>query len=88
MPNKPALKVVQDAADPIPTEILATHIRDISAGISRLRKGPNTLTDRALFLLIQDAAPVKIGLREIGAVFTAIDSLQRRYVRGTPGARS
>lgn len=81
MPQKSPLRVVQDATDPVPTEILATHIRTIAQGIRALRKGPGTLTDRALFLLIQDASPVKVGLREIGAVFAAIDVLERNFVR-------
>lgn len=78
---KSPVKVVQDATDPIPTEVLATHIRSIAQGIRALRKGPNTLTDRALYLLIKDAAPGNISMRDIGAVFTAIDSLERLYVR-------
>lgn len=79
--SKSPVRVVQDATDPVPTEILATHIRSIAQGIRALRKGPNTLTDRALFLLIKDAAPANIGLKEIAAVFTAIDNLERLYVR-------
>lgn len=78
---KSPVKVVQDATDPVPTEILAKAIRDIAVGVRALRKGPNTLTDRALFLLIQDAAPTKIGMREIASVFTAIDALEKSYLR-------
>lgn len=79
--SKSPVKVVQDATDPIPTEVLATHIRAVAQGIRALRKGPGTLTDRALFLLIKDAAPINIGLREIAAVFGAIGELERLYVR-------
>lgn len=80
MPQSP-VKIVQDANDAVPTEIFATAIRDIAAGVRKLRSGPNTLTDRALFLLIQDASPNKIGLKDIAAVFDSIGSLERLYVR-------
>lgn len=82
--SKSPVKIVQDASDPLPTEILATHIRTIAQGIRALRQGPGTLTDRALFLLIKDAAPATIGLREIAAVFAAIDNLEKLYVRKSP----
>lgn len=78
---KSPVTIVQDAADSIPTEMLAKHIRTIAQGIRALRKGPNTLTDRALFLLIKDAAPANLGLKDIAAVFKAIDDLERLYVR-------
>lgn len=81
MPNKAALKVVQDATEEVPTEVLATAIRDIAAGVRALRKGPNTLTDRALFLLIKDAAPGTLSLRNVRDVFEAIDKLETMYVR-------
>lgn len=79
--TKPAIKVVQDANEAVPTEVLATHIREIANGIRKLRTGPNTLTDRALFLLIKDASPVNLGFKEIAAVFIAIDQLEKNYVR-------
>ncbi len=78
---KSPVKVVQDITDPVPTEILAKAIRDIAVGIRALRKGPNTLTDRALFLLIKDCAPGNIGIKDIAAVFAAIDVLEKNYVR-------
>jgi hypothetical protein len=78
---KSPVKVVQDVTDPIPTEVIATHIRTIAQGIRALRKGPNTLTDRALYLLVKDAAPGNLTLKEIAAVFSAIDNLERLYVR-------
>lgn len=89
MSSKPALKVVQDAEEAVPTEILATSIRAIAEGVRRLRSG--SLTDRALFLLIQDASP-NVGARkyrppsikEIRAVFDGIDSLDRTFLRKKP----
>lgn len=78
---KSALKVVQDTADPVPTEVLAKDIKAIAEGVRKLRTGPNTLSDRALFLLIQDAAPNKVSLATIADVFTGIDLLERKYVR-------
>lgn len=79
---KSPVKVVQDISDPVPTEVLAKSIRDIAQGIRALRKGPNTLTDRALFLLIQDCAPgSRLGIKDIAAVFSGIDALEKNYVR-------
>lgn len=78
---KPLVKIVQDATDVVPTEVLAKSIVSIAQGIRALRKGPNTLTDRALFLLIKDCAPGNIGIKDIAAVFAAIDVLEKNYVR-------
>lgn len=78
---KPLVKIVQDATDVVPTEVLASSIVAIAQGIRALRSGNKTLTDRALYLLIKDAAPINIGIKDIAAVFSAIDSLERLYVR-------
>lgn len=53
--RKTIAQVVQDPENPVTVEILAADIQSISAGIVALRKG--RLTDRALMLLIQHAAP-------------------------------
>lgn len=81
MSKAAAINVVQSATDEVTTEVLATAIRDIAVGVRALRKGPNTLTDRALFLLIKDAAPNNISLGAIRDVFTGIENLERMYVR-------
>lgn len=80
MPKKSAIKVVQSATEEVTTEILATAIRDIAEGIRKFRKGPGTLTDRALFVLIRDAAPNNISMGAIRDVFDGIEKLEQ-YVR-------
>jgi hypothetical protein len=77
----------------IPTEVLATSIVSISEGIKKLRAG--RLTDRALWLLIQDAAPsvggkfgnAKLSMKEIRAVFEGIESLERVFIKKKPADR-
>lgn len=73
------VKVVQDAAEAVPTEVLATSIRDIAEGVRKLRHG--SLNDRALFLLIQSAAPSNVTIRDIKSVFDGIDGLERAFIR-------
>lgn len=50
-----SVTIKQDPKNEIVVEVLATHIRAISAGIKQLRRGP--INDKALILLIQYAAP-------------------------------
>ena len=73
----PAVKVVEEAD--VPVEVLASSIVAISDGVKKLRGG--RITDRALFILIQDACPGDIGIREIKTVLDAIGDLKRKYVR-------
>lgn len=85
----PAKKVVvkQDEQEPVTVEVLAQEIVAISAGVKKLRGG--RLTDRALFLLIQNAAPQAgtrfnkkpLSMNTIKAVFEGIESLEREYIR-------
>lgn len=85
--KKVVVKQPDDKAHEIPTEILATSIVAISEGIKKLRRG--RLTDRALFLLIQDAAPTvggkyrndKLAIREIRATLEGMESLERIFIR-------
>ena len=84
---KPA--VVKQTEKEVPTEVLADSVIAISDGIKKLRNG--RLTDRALLLLIQDAAPSNrmgkpISQREIKAVLEGIESLERLYVKKKPVA--
>lgn len=73
------LVVKQDPANPESIEVIAKNIRAIAEGVRCLRAGP--LNDRALFLLIQHAAPISLGVREIKAVFEGIDALDATYLR-------
>ena len=75
--KSPAVTVVNDAE--IPVEVLATSIVAISEAMKRLRGG--RLADRALFLLIQDACTVRIGLDTLRKVLDAVGELEKRYVR-------
>jgi hypothetical protein len=67
----------------VPTEVLADSIVAISRGVRQLRSG--RLTDRALLLLIQDAAlsiqHKPISQREIKAVLEGIDNLERMFLK-------
>lgn len=71
--------VLQEADKPVPVEVLAEAIKTIAQGVRRLRQGP--LNDRALFLLIQNAAPGTLSIKDIKAVFSGIDSLEAEYLR-------
>lgn len=79
------VNVVQKAGAEVPTELLASSIVAIAQGITKLRNG--RLNDKALFLLIQHAAPgvgsygPKPTIGQIKAVFDGIDALERTYVR-------
>jgi hypothetical protein len=71
--------VKQPAEKEIPTEVLAASIVTISDAMKKLRAG--RLADRALWLLIQDACSMKLGMREISAVLEAVAELERLYVK-------
>lgn len=79
--------VKQNPEKEVPTDILAENIVAIAHGIRKLRSG--RLADRALFLLIQDAAPSvggrlgrsPITVKQIKSVFAGIDALEINYVR-------
>ena len=81
--------VKQDEKEPIMAEVLAAEIIAISAGIKNLRNG--RLNDRALFLLIQHAAPQTgakfnkkpLSMSAIKAVFDGIESLEHEYLKKT-----
>lgn len=86
MAKKPlVVKQVEDAE--IPAAVLAQSVVDISRGMKILVGGP--LSERALLLLIQDAAGGKstVSLQDIKAVLSGIGDLERLYVRGASRAR-
>ena len=76
-------------SDEVPTEILADSIVAIADGVRRLRAG--RLNDKALYLLIQNAAPMRKGGRgraparlatkDIRAVLDGIESLSSTYLK-------
>lgn len=73
----------------VPTEVLADAIVAISDGVKKLRAGK--LKERALLLLIQDAAPSPkrgryrtgqaIPIKTIKAVLEGMESLRAQYVK-------
>lgn len=81
------IKIKQDIEKPVAVEIIANEIIAISSGIKKLREGP--LNDKALFLLIQNAAPrvgpgynkKMIGVQHIKFVLEGIESLEDEYLR-------
>lgn len=74
------LIVKQPEIDPVPTEVMADEIIAMAQGIRKLRSG--RLNDRALILLIQDAASTqKLGRTTIKAVLDGIEGLEREFLR-------
>lgn len=83
------LKGITVPQSEVPTEVLADAIIAISDGIKKLRSG--RLKERALLLLIQDAAPSPmrgayrtgkpIPIKTIKAVLEGLDSLRTQFVK-------
>ena len=77
MAKSPAVQIVNDAE--VPAEVLASSIVTTAEGVRKLRAAK--LGGRALFLLIQDACPERIGLDKIRMIFDAAGELDKRYIR-------
>lgn len=81
------ITVKQNPEAEVPIEVLAEAIKAIASGVQKLRSGK--LRDRALFLLIQDAAggygtnrnKKRLSVRDIEAVFNGINSLESSFLR-------
>lgn len=79
--------VKQNPENEVPVEIIADSIVAIAAALKKLRTG--RLNDKALYLLIQNAAPnvggkyksSPLNISSIKAVFEGIDSLSATYLR-------
>jgi hypothetical protein len=84
---KTTVKQPEDQTKEVPTEVLATSIIAISEGMRKLRSG--RLTDRALFLLLQDAAPsvggrygkTPVSMKEIKAVMAGLENLETAFIK-------
>lgn len=84
-----AVTVTQDKENEIPLEVLASSIVAISDGVKKLRNG--RLKERALLLLIQQAAPPKkrgrystgqhIPISTIKAVLDGMEALKTQFVK-------
>lgn len=70
--------IAQKPGDEVPTEILASAIREISEGMRKMRAG--RLNDRALILLIHDVC--KVSKTDIKYVINAIGLLEREFLKG------
>ena len=80
--------VKQNEEKPVPVEVLAEAILSISEGVKKLRAGP--LNERALLLLIQNAAPAMksgryhrtpVTTKMVNAVLQGMDALEREYLK-------
>lgn len=78
-----SITVRQNPDKEVPTEVLADAIIAISEGVKKLRAG--RLTDKALYLLIQHAAPSvgnkPLSQKEIKAVLEGAESLARTFIK-------
>lgn len=85
--KKLIVKQPEEKEDEVPTEIIASAIVAISQGVKKLRSG--RLTDKALILLIQHAAPGKKGrfgskpvtTTEVKAVLAGLESLAGTFLK-------
>lgn len=87
MKKKTEVKVIPDETGKVTVEVLAVEIKSISDGVKKLRAG--RLNDKALHLLIQNAAPsvggryqnTKVGMTEIRAVLAGMENLEREFLK-------
>jgi hypothetical protein len=76
-----ATKIIQ-TDPPVPTEIIASSIVEISQGVKRLLGGK--LNERAAVLLIQHACPAgAISGRDVKLVLQGIKDLEAQYIKKT-----
>lgn len=83
------IEIKQDESDLVPTEVLATSIRAIAAGIKKLRNG--SLGEKTLLLLISEnchkqgrrgrSTKCKVSASTIKIVLDSIESLQSAYLK-------
>lgn len=71
------VKVVQTDEQEIPVEILAESIKEIAAGVKKLRSGK--LNDRAIILLISDNC--NVGRPAIRKVLESMETLAATYLK-------
>lgn len=69
----------------VPAEVLASSIVAISEGVKKLRAG--RLNDKALVLLIQNAAPGNVPKSDILAVLDGMAALEKLYLKPTGGKK-
>lgn len=81
------IAVKQNDENPVTVEVLAESIKSISDGVKKLRAG--RLNDKAIVLLIQNAAPsvgnryqtTKVSVNVVRAVLEGMESLEETYLK-------
>lgn len=81
------INVIQKEGEEITVEVMAQSIKAISEGVKKLKS--TRLNDKALYLLIQHAAPnvggrfgdAKIGMTEIKGVIEGIENLEATFLK-------
>ena len=76
---KTETKVVKDPENIIPVEVFEQAIIDISKGIKKLNQ--SKLSKRAIYVLVQDSVPSGVGMTEIVAVISALENLEKKYIK-------
>lgn len=71
------VKIVQPADEVIPTEVIATQIKDISDGIKQMRNG--RLNDKAIIYLIMKSSGQNYGT--VKAVLDGMQNLEREFLK-------
>lgn len=71
--------VKQDEANPIALDVLATTIIEMQESIKRLLN--SKIQRRALTMLIQDNARLKISQSDIGVILDSIETLADSFVK-------
>lgn len=84
---KVSIKQPVEKEDEVPVELLAESIREISAAIVKLRKGP-LKEETLLFLIKQNCKPVgkrypkhTISVKEIKETLRSIETLSHTFLR-------
>ncbi len=74
------IAVVQKPDDEVPTEIIASSIRDIAAGMKKINAG--ALNRHALVLLLRHSSGCSA--RDVSAVLDSMDRLALTYLKKKP----
>lgn len=78
--GKDQIKVVKDAANPEPLELLAKSVVEVAEGFEQLNRSP--LNRRAIVVLLQDGIGVgKISKSQINLVLDNLPRLKAWYTR-------
>jgi hypothetical protein len=73
----PKTKILQEPGKEVPTAVLAKSIEEIATGVRKIRSAG--LNDRAIEVLLRDSSGV--GIAEIQKVLSALENLDKRYLK-------